>query len=353
MSTIREVAEKAGVSFATVSHVINNTRFVSVETRERVLAAMSELNYRPNALAQSLRRGKTKTIGLILPDSSNPFFDEIGRSIEVEAFRLGYSVFLCNSERDAEKEELYVDVLSKKQVDGVIFISSIDRTDALELLLGQGMPVVIIDRDDRPDLNVDVVLVDNLEGGYLATRYLIGLGHRKIACVAGPSLVTPDVKRVFGYRDALSEAGIPFDENLVLLGDYHPESGQELSSLLLKRPDPPTALFMCNDLMAIGALRAAIQLGIRVPEDLSIVGFDDIELASYTNPALTTIAQPKAEVGSRAAQLLIEQISDRSRPCQRIVLPVRLVVRESSGPRNKQAEPAAWSRTGVTEAPQS
>lgn len=331
MPTIRQVAQRAGVSYTTVSHVINNTRFVSEETRARVLAAMDELNFRPNAVAQSLRSGRTNTIGLILPDSANPFFAEISRGIEDEAFKLGYSVILCNSERDPRKEQLYIEVLTKKQVDGIIFVATGEREDALHLLLRQEIPAVVVDRD-FPGIEIDAVLTDNRQGGYLATRHLIELGHRRIACVCGPSHITPSAERLTGFRDALLEAGLGFDESLILRGDYHPDSGRVAASVLLNRPDPPSALFLCNDLMAIGAMRAAMQAGWRIPEDLSIVGFDDIEFASYTNPPLTTIAQPKAEVGYRAAHLLVDRLADKNRPFQRIILPTRLIFRESSGP---------------------
>jgi LacI family transcriptional regulator len=172
MATIREVAESAGVSYATVSHVINNTRVVTQETRERVLAAMTALNYRPNALARSLRQGKTNTIGLVLPDSANPFFAEISRAIEDAAFKKGYSVFLCNTELDTERELFYVDVLSKKQVDGIIFVAAGDQADSLDFLLRENMPVVMIDRD-LPNVEVDAVLTDHQLGGFLATQHLI------------------------------------------------------------------------------------------------------------------------------------------------------------------------------------
>src|SRR5512142_1155108 len=203
MATIREVAESAGVSYATVSHVINNTRFVTPETRERVLAAMAKLSYRPNALARSLRQGKTNTIGLVLPDSANPFFAEISRSIEDEAFRRGYSVFLCNTETDTERELFYVDVLSKKQVDGIIFVAAGAQADSLDFLLHEGMPVVMIDRD-VPKVEVDAVLTDNRLGGYLATRHLVELGHTRIGCIAGPSSITPSAERIIGYQKALA-----------------------------------------------------------------------------------------------------------------------------------------------------
>ncbi|HEX2990952.1 MAG TPA: LacI family DNA-binding transcriptional regulator [Anaerolineales bacterium] len=329
MTTIREVAESAGVSYATVSHVINNTRLVSPETRERVLAAMDALNYRPNALARSLRQGKTNTIGLVLPDSANPFFAEISRSIEDEAFKKGYSVFLCNTELDTQRELFYVDVLSKKQVDGIIFVAAGDQADSLDYLIQRRMPLVMIDRE-VPNVEADAVLTDNQLGGYLATRHLLDLSHRRIACIAGPSSITPSSERIIGYRKALEEAGISYDEKLILRGDYHAQSGMDITHIILGMDPRPTAIFALNDLMALGALRAAAEAGCSVPEDLAVVGYDDLEISRFTNPPLTTIAQPKKEVGTRAVNLLVERMSEKSQPPVRLVLPPELIIRRST-----------------------
>ena len=329
MTTIREVARQAGVSYATVSHVINETRFVSESTRARVLAAMEALNYQTNTLARSLRKGRTNTLGLILPDSANPYFAEIGRSIEDAAYRLGYSVILCNTERDTAREEHYVDVLSKKQVDGMIFVAAGDQADSLHSLLRREMPVILVDRD-LPNIEVDAVLTDNELGGYLAARHLIELGHRKIACIGGPSSITPSADRITGYCKALEEAGVPCDESLVVSGDYHPDSGYHLTRELLRLNSPPSAIFVLNDLMAMGALHAAAELDCRVPQDLAVVGYDNIELARFTNPPLSTVAQEKTELGTRAIQILIERTEDKSLPTRRLVLPPRLIVRGST-----------------------
>lgn len=329
MATIREVAESAGVSYATVSHVINNTRLVSPETRERVLAAMDALNYRPNALARSLRQGKTNTLGLVLPDSANPFFAEIGRSIEDEAFKKGYSVFLCNTELDTQRELFYVDVLSKKQVDGIIFVAAGDQADSLEFLVGRNMPVVMVDRS-VPNVEVDAVFTDNQLGGYLAARHLLELGHKRIACISGPSSITPSAERMIGYRKALEEAGLPYDETLILRGDYHAQSGMEVTHAILKMNPRPTAIFALNDLMALGALQAAAEANCAVPEDLAVVGYDDLEIARFTNPPLTTIAQPKKEIGVKAIDLLVDRISRKDRSPSRLVLPPELIVRRST-----------------------
>jgi LacI family transcriptional regulator len=331
MSTIREVAEKAGASVTTVSHVINETRHVSDEVRLRVLDAMKALDYRPNALARSLRMGQTHTLALILPDSANPFFADVGRAIEDCAFQLGYSVILCNTQGDPRREFLYVDVLSKKQVDGIIFVATGEQTASLAMLQSRAMPVVVVNRD-LSSIAVDLIYTDNLQGGYLATHHLLGLGHRRIACIAGPSDLTLGADRVDGYRRALEEAGLAYDATLVLAGDYQPASGYRVTQQLLARRERPTAIFACNDLMALGALRAAVEAGCRVPADLSVIGFDDIELARFTNPPLTTIAQDKVEIGMQAVRQLVARLGAKDGPVLRSVLPTHLVQRESTGP---------------------
>jgi LacI family transcriptional regulator len=333
MSTIHEVAKRAGVSPTTVSHVINNTRFVSKEVKERVNEAMAELQFQPNALARSLRRGKTHTLGLILPDSANPFFAEIGHGIEATAFNLDYSVILCNTEGNVDKERLYLNVLSNKRVDGIILVSVGEQEDLLRVLQTYRRPLVLVDRI-LPDVQTDAVLCDNFQGGYIATRHLIDLGHRRIGVVAGPYYLTPSSHRVTGYSEALAEAGIPTDESLMVRGDFQSESGWKAARELFKIPDPPTAIFACNDMMAIGVLRAAAETGKKVPDDLAVVGFDDITLAAYTVPSLTSVAQPKSKMSELAVQILIQRIElkeDEELPLRNEVLCPSLVVRGSCG----------------------
>jgi LacI family transcriptional regulator len=328
MTTISEVAKEANVSRATVSHVINNTRFVSEETRQRVEQAINELGYRPNVLARSLRLGETLTLGLILPDSSNTFFAEIGRSIENAAFESGYNVIFCNSDEDPEKESLYIDVLTEKQVDGIILVPTCIHCDAIRSLKKLQVPVVLVDRE-LSDLALDTVIVDNLMGGLKATKYLISLGHQRIACISGPSSINPSAQRLQGYQQALKEADIQFDESLIRVGEFSAQSGWSLGNDLLSMAEPPTAVFACNDMMAIGLLRSAHEKGIRVPNDLSLIGFDDIESVSFTNPPLTTIAQPKIEMSRKAVQFLIQRINNPQHDSQFEILPVSLVVRGS------------------------
>jgi LacI family transcriptional regulator len=329
LATMRHVAECAGVSVTTVSHVINHTRPVSEELREKVLAAMDELGYQPNRLARSLRRGETHTIGMIVPDNVNPFFAEIARGIEDAGSGEGYSVILCNSDGNLEKELFYHNVLTAKQVDGILFVAVGASTEVIRSLQKRRMPLVVIDRD-VPDVAVDSVLIDNAEGGRQATRHLLDLGHRRIGCITGPSDLTPSAARVTGYRQALHEAGIAADEALVVRGDFMYESGHRAAHRLLAMDDPPTALFACNDLMAIGAISAAVSAGWQVPADLSVVGFDDVRLASFANPPLTTIAQPKYEIGVLAVTMLLERMQDYDMPPRRRQLDTHLVVRRST-----------------------
>ena len=328
MANIRRVAEKAGVSVTTVSHVVNQTRFVAPETEKRVRQAMQDLNYRPNTLARSLRRGETKTIGLILPDSANPFFAESARLLEEAAFLQSYSLILCNTNGDLEKERRYTDVLLNKQVDGIIFMAAGDDKKSLLELIDRQFPVVIVDRI-LDHLEVDAVITDNHLSGYLATGYLIENGHKRIGIICGPSNVNPSAQRVTGYRQALSEADIKMDPELEVIGDFHSGSGYKAAQQLLQTSHP-TAIFACNDLMAIGALRAIREAGLSVPADISIIGHDDIEIASYLQPTLTTIAQPIEKLAETAIQLLLERIEQPGIPPRRSILPNRLVIRQST-----------------------
>jgi LacI family transcriptional regulator len=332
-ATIKDVAERAGVSTTTVSHVINGTRFVSPELRQRILQAMEELDYRPNVLARSLRVGESKTIGLVVPDNTNPFFAEISRVIEDVGFNEGYSVFLCNSDGRVEKEQAYVRSLLSKRVDGVVFITAGGSTEPLKDLTRHDTPVVVVDREVPLSL-ADLVLLNNKMGGSLATRHLLDLGHRRIACITGPSMLTPSADRVRGYREAMEQAGIALDPQWIVQGDFRPSGGEAGMRQLLGLSEPPTAVFACNDLMAIGALHAIRAAGLRVPQDISLVGFDDIALAADLIPPLTTIAQPIAEMGEIAVRLLLSRINGKREltQTQRHVLEPRLVQRESTAP---------------------
>ena len=328
---MRHVAKRANVSVTTVSHVINETRPVSDELRQRVLTAMDELGYQPNLLARSLRQGKTHTIGMIIPDNANPFFAEMARGVEDTSFEQGYSVILCNSDGNLDKELLYANVLAEKRVDGILFVVAGLSTKRILDLQARRMPLAVVDRD-LPDAAVDSVLTDNAQGGWLATHHLVELGHHRIGCITGPSDITPSAERITGYRQALDENGIPVDKALIVRGDFQYDSGYQAASQLLQMDDPPTAIFACNDLMAIGVMSAALKLGLHIPADLSVIGFDDVRLASFANPPLTTIVQPKYEIGVIATTMLLERMHDLEMPARRRVFETNLLLRQSTAP---------------------
>lgn len=334
IATIKDVAQKAGVSTTTVSHILNDTRFVSEKLRAKVYQAIEDLNYQPHGLARSLRKKRTKTVGMIVLDNSKPFFAEITRAIEDACYSHGYNVIICNSDGDVEKEANYVDLLIEKGVDGLAFISAGDDAEVIELLCKMNTPWIIADRE-LPAMEVDTVIVDNYAGGRQATEYLISLGHEKIACISGPSQLSPSAQRSAGYKDALEAAGLPLNNEFLQMGEFRAESGYQLCQSFLRLPNPPTALFVCNDLMAIGALCAAHEMAIKVPEELSIIGFDDIALAAMTIPRLTTVSQPKQDIGEIATKLLVERIQDKSLPTRKVVMQPKLIIRNScSRPRS-------------------
>lgn len=330
MSTIYDVATAAGVSISTVSHVLNGTRRVAKATEQRVLNAVKELNYRPSSVARALVRQETKTIALIVPDNVNPFFAELARSIENYGFAAGYSVVLCNSNNDLEREAAYLEMLISKRVDGVIVMTG-DRGQAhLPLLQEEKMAAVIFDSEDEP---LDSVLLDNYGGALRAVRHLIDLGHRRIACIRGPSRSEEGSsgRRVKAYRDALLAADLPFEPAFLRQGDWTYRSGKAETDALMQLDSSPTAIFACNDNMAIGALAALHERAIAVPDAVSVVGFDGITLSAYTEPPLTTVSTSLVEVGEQLCQLLLDRINGLLHDSpQRITVVNRLVIRNST-----------------------
>ncbi len=333
MATINDVAKRSGVSATTVSHVLNETRKVSAEAKRRVLETVKELNYQPNSVARSLRKKESQSFGLILPDSANQYFAEIQVGVEKAAYEKGYSVILCNTEGDLEREKLYVKVLRNKQVDGILFISVGDQNETLKSLQESRIPVVLVDRD-LPDLEIDSVIADNFQGGYLATQHLLTLGHTQIGCITGPAGIIASGRRIAGYKKALEESGIHFDLDLVKAGDFHAASGKVAALQLLNQYKNPSAIFAFNDLMAIGAIQAAVECKRSIPKDMSVIGFDDIELSSYLQPPLTTVRQPKQEMGRMAVEMLLNRIEDHNLPINKVVLPISIINRDSCGVKN-------------------
>lgn len=329
---MQDVARSAGVSASTVSHVINGSRFVSADTCQRVMRAMSDLNYQPNAVARSLRTKKTQMIALVIPDITNPYFPEVARGVQDEAENHGYVVVLCNTDRVFNREVRLLNTLRQQRVEGVILNPSEVTQEDMHRLRDVGIAVVLIGSQiDDPEF--DLVMVDNVQGAADAVKLLINLGHRHIGLVGGPRATSSGMQRFEGYVRGLTEHGIPVDENLIAECNFTYEGGHECMRRLLSLPTPPTAVFVANDLMALGAMQAVEEAGLTIPNHVSVVGFDDIPEASRSSPKLTTISQPKYQTGVEAARLLFERTRrDHAPPRRKIVLEHALIVRESAAP---------------------
>ncbi|HXE22865.1 MAG TPA: substrate-binding domain-containing protein [Rhodoferax sp.] len=330
MTTIKDVALRAGVSVSTVSHVVNGTRKISTSTHERVDEAIRELAYVPSAVARSLKSNTTRTLGMLIPNSSNPYFAEIVRMVEDRCFGAGYTLLLCNTDDEPQRQGIYLKVLAERRIDGLIVVSTGGDESLPMMLAGLRIPIVLLDREISNQA-CDLVETAHMQGGLLATRHLVSLGHRRIACIGGPASLAPSEQRIAGWRLGLAEAGLNVHTNLLWQGGFTSQGGYEAMHAMLRIEPTPTAVFVCNDLMAIGALRAAHENGIRVPDALSVVGFDDIELSGFTSPPLTTVAQPKQRMGALAVDMLLERIEGRRHDARKVVLQPELRVRGSTG----------------------
>ena len=331
MSTIKQVAARAGVSFTTVSHVVNRTRPVSDDARTRVERAIAELGYFPSAVARALKTSQTRIVGVIVPNITNPFFSELMRGIEDVCERSNYAVFLCNGDDDLDRQGRSLDTLLERRVDGVLLATPTGPAAALAKRLSAArLRTVIVDRN-LPGLAADRVRINHLAGARLAVEHLLALGHRRIACLGGPSSFAVSRTRVAGWRKALERAGIAPEPNWLVEGDFRAAAGYDLTRALIARGDV-TAVFASNDLLAIGALRAAAELGRPVPKALSVIGFDGIEMGAYTNPPLTTAGFSIRAIGETAATVLIDRIAGRGTEVRDIVVKPELIRRESTGP---------------------
>lgn len=329
MPTITDVAREARVSASTVSHVINETRYVSDEVKQRVHAAMEALNYQPNVIARSLRTRETLTVGVVVSDVTNPFFTSIVRAIEDEVLKQGYSIILCDTDEKPEREQAYLRLLMGRRVDGLIVAPSSGNADLLRSAIESGLPVVLLDRS-VPGLAADVVLSDNESGAFDAVSYLIGMGHRRIGIVAGRLEVSTGADRMAGYVRAIRTHGIPADESLIEVAKFKRDIAYDKTMKMLNRAEPPTALFVCNNVMTAGTMAALKAAGKKVPEDISVIGFDDSEWAALMDPPLTVVAQPIVELGTRAAQTLMRRISrGRVKTPRAVVLKPELILRDS------------------------
>ncbi|WP_460139719.1 LacI family DNA-binding transcriptional regulator [Pseudomonas sp. S2_E01] len=330
MATIKDVAALAGISYTTVSHVVNKTRPVSEEVRVKVEAAIKSLDYVPSAVARSLKAKTTATIGLLVPNSLNPYFAELARGIEDYCERNGYCVILCNSDDNPDKQRSYLRVLLEKRIDGLIVASAGGDAGFAEGLAGVRTPMVIVDRGLQ-GVSADLVRIDHEYGAYLATRHLLELGHRDIAMIGGPADTSVAQMRLAGYCRALQEAGVEVVHERVLQSDFTSTGGYVAAATLLEN-NPPTAIFAGNDMIGFGVLRAAAERNIRVPSELSVIGFDDIQMSRYVYPALTTVGQSILQLGEMAAGVLLRRIAKPETAIdQRIVTP-SIVLRESTAP---------------------
>ncbi|WP_226500043.1 LacI family DNA-binding transcriptional regulator [Pseudomonas sp. MWU16-30322] len=330
MATIKDVAALAGISYTTVSHVVNKTRPVSQEVRLKVEAAIKTLDYVPSAVARSLKAKTTATIGLLVPNSLNPYFAELARGIEDYCERNGYCVILCNSDDNPEKQRSYLRVLLEKRIDGLIVASAGGDTGLAQGLAGVKTPMVIVDRG-LEGVDADLVRIDHEYGAYLATRHLLELGHRDIATIGGPSSTSVAQMRQAGFCRALKEAGVMVRPERILESDFTSTGGYNAAAILLQS-NPPSAIFAGNDMIGIGVLRAAAERNVRVPSELSVIGFDDIQMSRYVYPALTTVGQSILQLGEMAAEVLLRRIATPSLVTdQRIVTP-SIVLRESTAP---------------------
>ena len=331
-TTMKQIAERAQVSIGTVSHVINGTAPVRDKLRRRVLDAITSLGYQPSQLARGLRRNSTNMLGMVIPDITNPFFPGVVRGVEDVAFEASYRVILCNTDNDTSKEKAYVDELRSYRPAGLLVIPAADNTsDGVHYPIPAGLPAIYLDR--RPsDWLGDAVMVANEEGAFQATNYLVRTGHTRLAMLSGPEHLTNASERLAGFRRAMAQHKIAIDPDYVQETRFDRESGYHACMRLLGMKPRPTAIFAGNDMVALGAFLAIREMGLKCPRDISVMGFDALDLGMFTDPALSSVYQSGYQLGATAARLLLERISGkRSRPRQ-VVLPTELRIRNSVAP---------------------
>jgi LacI family transcriptional regulator len=335
MSTIREVAKLAGVAPITVSRVINNSGPIQPETRTRVEKAIEQLGYVPNNLARGLRWRQTRMLALVLTDIANPFWTTMARGVEDAASEAGYHVIFGNTDESLSKEQNYLQTMMQQQVDGVILapVSSETGAGAVEFIQRQKVPVVVVDRRVH-GVAVDTVRCDSIQAAYDLTRLFLAQGHRRIGLLSGPLNVSTSVDRVIGFRQALEEAGLAALPEWTQHGVFTVESGREMAERVLASNPRPTAILAGNNFLTVGTLRTLKAVGLRVPEDISIAGFDDMDPNILIDPFLTVAAQPAYQMGYQATRLLLERILavNDTQEYREILLPVEIIVRRSVSP---------------------
>ncbi|MFF5881477.1 LacI family DNA-binding transcriptional regulator [Streptomyces sp. NPDC014603] len=328
MASIKDVAAEAGLSVATVSRVLNGHPSVSEEARRRVTAAVERLGYRPNAVARSLRTHQTRTLGLVISDVMNPYFTELARSVEEEARALGYSVIIGNADERPDLQDHHVTTLLDRRIDGLLVSPTDGGSPRMLDAARTGTPMVFVDRW-IPGVDVPVVRSDGRDAVRDLVAHLYGLGHRRLAIIAGPAATTTGRERVAAFREALGAYGLDLPDAHIGQGDFQAESGRRVTEGFLALAEPPDVLFAADNLMALGALDAIRERGLRVPDDIALAAFDDIPWFVHTDPPVTAIAQPTRELGRAAVRALVDRIEGR--PGESVTLPARLVVRRSCG----------------------
>lgn len=349
MANMNEIARLARVSLGTVSNVLSGSPTVREPLRKRVMKAVDSLAYQPNQLSRGLRLNKTNIIGMIISDVSNPFFPAVVKGAEDTAFKNGYRLFLCNSDNNFAKEETYLRELQTYLPSGLIIMTSdiSGSTRLAETYRKAGAAVVYVDRLPH-QWNGDTVTSTNEEGSYEATKYLLGLGHRRLSMISGSSQLTNSGERVHGFLRALRGAGIKFSSKYIQEGTFDKESGYEKAQLLLQLNPRPTAIFAANDLLAFGALNAIRDRDLRCPEDVSVIGFDNFDLAEFVTPTLTSVEQSGYALGATAAQVIMDRIRKKSSPRMEHILPTTLKLRGSVGRPGLEGPPAPKRRRPPT-----
>jgi LacI family transcriptional regulator len=331
--TIFDVAKEAGVSYSTVSRVINNKEYVSEDKRERVLRAMAQLGYVANIQARSLAGGHTNIVGLLVHTLNNAYIGEIMRGIDNEMAEAHYDLMLYTTHRRKTKESVYVTKLTRNLVDGLLLVLPRNAEAYLETLRKRHFPHVLVDHQGiSQNIAVPSIGAENWKGAYKATQYLLQIGHRRIGFITGTIDMGCAQDRLAGYKAALQDHGLPIAPELIREGDFLQPQGYSCTKELLALPEPPTAIFASNDISAFGVMEAVRDHGLQIPRDVSIVGFDDIPQAAHVHPPLTTVRQPLEEMGRRAARLLLKYIAQPAAEVERIELPTELIIRKSCQP---------------------
>lgn len=331
-SRLKDVAKKLNISVSTVSRVVNNKSYVKPEMREMVMKALDELNYSPNQIARSLKNKSTNTIGIIVPDISEDFFAYVIKGVDEVLSKSGYTIILCDTGESPEKEESYLNLLLEKQIDGII-LATVDKSHKeLDILFNKNMPVIFIDNLPNIKTNYDSVIIDNSKASYIAVEHLIKLGHRKIGVITGKLDETTGYERLLGYKKAFMDNGIDIDENLIKIGNFKEKSGYENMKALLRAEKQITAVYAASSKMAYGAIKAIRDEGLRVPQDIAVVGFDVHDASGLISPGITTVLQPEESIGKVAAELMIKRVQNKGEKLnQKIVLEPSLEIRESCG----------------------